>query len=74
MKFEHALMEFLLKLKEEYGMQSMIKSIELDENFYRCVELDLMRKTQEIPPSYPSRLQFYYYNEDIHIKRSEQKE
>lgn len=77
MSFEHCLMEFLLKLKSQYGETPMIKTIELHEDFYKRVECELMGKCKTIQPNLkpePCVIKFFYYNEIIQLDSATKKE
>lgn len=76
MSFEHALMDFIGKLKTEYGHKPLIKSIELNDELYRSVELELLEKMSKTPPglyAVPCRIHLFFGNEIVDIKRSGQR-
>ncbi len=73
MSFENALMDFIGKLKMEYGRKPLIKSIELSDELYRSVELELLEKMSKMQPglrAVPCRIQLFFDNEVVDIRRS----
>ena len=74
MSFERVMFEFIDKLKAEYGLNLMIKSIEVSEELHQRIEWEIIKKTLKSDSdvqSKPHGLKFFGPNEVIAIKKHE---
>ena len=66
MHFEKALNNFIAEIKQSYRHEPMIKSIELSEDLYRRLELELLEKSwKTLPVVGPRFIQFYSHGDVI---------
>lgn len=72
MTFEHAMMEFIDKLKATYGLNFMIRSIEVSEELHQRIEWEIIKKTLKTDSdvqSKPHVIKFFGPSEGIEIKK-----
>ena len=66
MHFEKALNNFITEIKQSYRHEPMIKSMELSEDLYRRLELELLEKSwKTLPVVGPRFIQFYSHGDVI---------
>lgn len=74
MSFQRAMFEFIDKLKAEYGLNLMIKSIEVSEELHQRIEWEIIKKTLKPDSDVQSKvhgLKFFGPTEVIEIKKHE---
>jgi len=72
MHFEQALSNFLAEIKDYYGYELKIKSMELSEDLYRRVEFELWGKALRSPPEKnvgSVSMQFYSHGDTISLQK-----
>jgi hypothetical protein len=70
MHFEQALSNFIAEIKEYYGYEPKIKSMELSEDLYRRVEFELWGKALRSPPETKVQsMQFYSHGDTISLQK-----
>ena len=66
MHFEKALNNFIAEIKQSYRHEPMIKSMELSEDLYRRLEIELLEKSwKTLPVVGPRFIQFYSHGDVI---------
>ena len=66
MHFEKALNNFIAEIKQSYRHEPMIKSMELSDDLYRRLELELLEKSwKTLPVVGPRFIQFYSHGDVI---------
>ena len=73
MHFEKALNNFIAEIKQYYGYEPKIKSMELSEDLYRRLEFELREKSLWQPETpQPRVIQFYSHGDMIRLHKAKQ--
>ena len=73
MHFEKALNNFIAEIKEYYGYEPKIKSMELSEDLYRRLEFELREKSLWQPETpQPRIIQFHSHGDMIRLHKAKQ--